>query len=371
MASFSLPHPRGDRRPWGNRHGDEQCAPWTRVALLSVGGAVPAVAAGWYVWNNLTYSDREKEAVAEAGFIQKQATIAGSELNYAEGPDTGAALLLIHGQVMDWRGWNRVLPELSRRHHVFAVDCYGHGRSARVPEKYRATALAADLREFLTQVVGGPAIVAGHSSGGLIAASLAADAPALVSRVVLEDPPFFSSVLPRAEKTFNDVDLATPAHEYLHSGERDFTAYYLQHGKMLDSFGEKIRKSALSYRRKHPGKPVELCYLPPAFNELFRAMDCYDPRFGDAFYDNSFHRDFDHAAVLSRITVPALLIHTNWSYDADGILLAAMSGEDAERARSLLRDVEFHKVGSGHNFHFEDPRRFTRLVLAFTKRVPE
>lgn len=62
-------------------------------------------------------------------------------------------------------------------------------------------------------------------------------------------------------------------------------------------------------------------------------MQAYDPRFGEAFYDNSFHKNFDHADTLKRISAPAVLIQTNWSYDDRGVLLAAMDGKDAECAR--------------------------------------
>ena len=329
------------------------------------------IAAG-YIIRNMNYSSWEASGVRRAGFVEKTIEINGSTLHYAEGPDNGPSLLLIHGQVTDWQNWNRVLPQLSRHFHIFAVDCYGHGRSAHNPEKYTAIALAADLEQFLVEIIGEPALVAGHSSGGLIAAGLAASAPERVSGVILEDPPFFSSVLPRAQDTFNYVDLSTAAHGFLESDETDFTSYYSRHAVLWDLFeGAKawIQNQALSYRRKHPDEPLKLYFMPPALNEAFRGMETYDPRFGVAFYDGSFHQDFDHAEILKRITVPAVLIHANWRYDDHGILLAAMDADDAERARSLLRDVTFHRADSGHGFHFEKPNEFIRIVLAFKDRL--
>lgn len=342
----------------------------TRWALGITGGliAVAGLALGGYVVRNLGYAEWDAAKVTDAGFVEKQVTVNGSRMNYAEGPDNGPPLLLIPGQVMDWETYNRVLPDLSESFHVFAIDVYGHGKSERVPEKYNAKALAADVRRFLTDVVGEPAVVSGHSSGGLVAAAVAAEAPKQVLGVVLEDPPFFSSVLPRAKKTFNYVDLASTAHDFVRSDEKDFTVYYIEHGAVWDLFQgmkDAVQKNALSYRRDHPGQPVKLALMPPSLNEMFRPLDNYDPRFGVTFYDGSFHQGFDHAETLRNITVPAVLIHTNWSYDQDGILLAAMSGEDAKRARSLLEDVRFHKVDTGHNFHFEDPDRFSEIVTDF------
>jgi pimeloyl-ACP methyl ester carboxylesterase len=127
---------------------------------------------------------------------------------------------------------------------------------------------------------------------------------------------------------------------------------------------------ALSYHEDHPAEPVKFFAMPPTFNEMLRAIDRYDPRFGETFYNNSFHAGFDHAQTLARIRVPTALIHTNWSYDDNGVLLAAMDGNDAERARSLLDDVEFYRVGTGHGFHFEDPDRFDEILRSLEARLP-
>lgn len=332
------------------------------VAVVAVGFVVRNTrSASWYAWR-----------VRTAGMVEKTVEINGSRINYAEGPKNGPPLLLIHGQVTDWRNWSPVLPRLTRHFHVFAVDCYGHGKSDRVPEKYKAKAFVTDLKDFIDQVIGEPAMVAGHSSGGLIAAGLAADVPESLLGVVLEDPPFFSSVHPRAEKTWNYVDLSVPAHRFLESGGSDFTMFYLRHGALWDLFKEakeKVQGAAMRYRERHPSRPVTLWFMPPSVNDLFRSMESYDPRFAEAFYDNSFHDGSDHAEILKRIAVPAVLIHTNWQYDENGILLAAMDAEDATRARSLIPDVVFYKVDSGHGFHFEKPREFIGIVLEFKEQL--
>lgn len=334
--------------------------------------ALVALIVGGYIVNNMNYFNWEMAAVRSAGFVEKQATINGSQLNYAEGPDNGPPLVLLHGQAVDWKNYSKVLPSLAKHYHVFAVDYYGHGSSARVPEKYSAVAIGTDLAVFIKDVIGEPAVVSGHSSGGLIAAWLAANASDYVLGVVLEDPPFFTSILPRAEKSWNYVDLATSAHNFLESGETDFVSYNTVHGKFFTLFKElqpRLTRDVLDYRSKHPGEPVKIYYMPPVMNELFRGFNSYDPRFGDTFYTGSWNDGFDHAETLSNISVPAVLIHTNWSYDADGILMAAMDDQDAEQARSLIKDVQFYKADSGHGFHFEKPREFIQLLFDFKERL--
>lgn len=346
----------------------------TRIVLLVLGGllVIAALGVGGVILNNVRYFEWDMVGVWRAGFVEKQVWINGSVLNYAEGPDNGPALLLIHGQVMDWKNYAKVLPELSKHYHVFAVDCYGHGSSARVPEKYTNAAMGADFARFIDEVIGEPAVVSGHSSGGLLAAWLAANAPDRVPGVVLEDPPLFATLMPRAEKTWNYIDLATSAHNFLASGEEDFVAYNATHSKLMMLFKElqaPMTKSVLEQRTKHPGDPVNILYMPPEMNELFRGLNHYDPRFGDTFYTGSWNDGFDHADALTRIQSPAVLVHTNWSYNEDGILMAAMDDKDAERARSLIADVQFYKADSGHAFHFEKPGEFVKILVELKERM--
>ncbi|WP_041275262.1 hypothetical protein [Desulforamulus ruminis] len=66
-----------------------------------------------------------------------------------------------------------------------------------------------------------------------------------------------------------------------------------------------------------------------------------------------------------KITCPSVLIHTNWSYDKNGILLAAMDEKDADHTHSLLKNDTFINVKSGHEFHFEKPKDFIKIMIDF------
>lgn len=63
--------------------------------------------------------------------------------------------------------------------------------------------------------------------------------------------------------------------------------------------------------------------------------------------------------------MPVVLIHANWSYDEDGILMAAMDEADAQRAVDCIPNVRFVRVDSGHGFHFEKPKQFVQLLADF------
>lgn len=64
-----------------------------------------------------------------AGFQELGFAIDGVTINYVVGPDNGLPLLLIPGQMESWQGYKCVLPELSKKFHVFVPDLRGHGKS--------------------------------------------------------------------------------------------------------------------------------------------------------------------------------------------------------------------------------------------------
>ena len=58
---------------------------------------------------------------------------------------------------------------------------------------YSVKANGDDLIWFVQQIIGKHTVVSGHSSGGLLAAYVAANGGELVTGAVLEDPPVFST----------------------------------------------------------------------------------------------------------------------------------------------------------------------------------
>ena len=87
-------------------------------------------------------------------------------------------------------GLCKVLPDLSKEFHIFAVDYYGHGKSSKDTAKYKANIIGRDLIWFMNHVIKKPSYVSGHSSGALLAAWLAANNAEHVAGLVLEDGPF-------------------------------------------------------------------------------------------------------------------------------------------------------------------------------------
>jgi len=332
---------------------------------------------GSYFYTNVTYMDKPLKAMRKAGFTEKQVTLNdGTVLNYGEGPDNGnPPLLLIHGQGMTWEDYAKSLPALSERYHVFAVDCHGHGESDWNPEKYSVKAMAADFAEFIKTVIGDKVILSGHSSGGMVAAWIAAHYPELVLGLVIEDSPFFATEPGRREKTFAWVYGFQQYEDFKKQDEiDDYFEYSLKHSYWKKVFGDflwnRFAKDAVAYHKKHPNEPVHLFYLPPNINRIFESATYpYDRRFGETFYDNSWFEDYDQAEVLAKIECPTVFVKAQTNYDGD-LLLAALTDEDAQRVVELLQNGKLVKVDTpGHDIHYDKPVEFTNIMIDFLDEV--
>lgn len=121
----------------------------------------------------------------------------GVSLNVLEdGRADGPPVLFLHGIVSCADTWNWALPDLVDTHRVLRLEFRGHGDSDRAPGTYGFTNCVADAIAVLVQVVGGPALLVGHSLGGGTAAAVAQMRPDLVTAVLLEDPAIMEGELP-------------------------------------------------------------------------------------------------------------------------------------------------------------------------------
>lgn len=335
------------------------------VAVLVAAGVALAV----YVDNNRHGEERDNAKAQAAGFVERQVAIGGATVNYGEGPDNGPALLLVHGQGMQWEDYARVLPDLAKRYHVFAVDCFGHGESTHDPARYSLAAQGDALKAFAAQVVGGPYAVSGHSSGGIIAAWLAANDAERVTACLLEDPPFFRVTpdeMQAAPGSFVWKDGFEVTHAFLNQDEvDDYAVFYAQHSYLFGLFGglqPKIAEWTAAERAANPDGHVALTWVPHDWVRGMYFFDDFDPRFSEAFYTGAFFEGVDQADILSRIQCPTIYLKVETRYGDDGLLYAANSDEDAARVQQLVPDCETERIEGGHDVHYEHPKEFAAAL---------
>ncbi|MGH2739071.1 MAG: alpha/beta fold hydrolase [Actinomycetota bacterium] len=109
-------------------------------------------------------------------------------VHYLDFGGNGPAFVLVHGLGGSHPNWLAVGPGLAEHGRTLAPDLVGFGRT---PPAGRPMTLGGHLtllESFLGNVVGGPAILVGNSTGGALSVLLAATRPDLAAGLVLVNP---------------------------------------------------------------------------------------------------------------------------------------------------------------------------------------
>jgi pimeloyl-ACP methyl ester carboxylesterase len=110
----------------------------------------------------------------------------GIRLRYLEqGPQSGPAILMLHGYPDSSFSFSRVLPLLPPEFHVVVPDQRGWGLSDRPAGEYDLDTFARDAAQLLDGLGVPTATVVGHSFGSFVARRLAIQSPNRVERLVL------------------------------------------------------------------------------------------------------------------------------------------------------------------------------------------
>ncbi|HUW09808.1 MAG TPA: alpha/beta hydrolase [Anaerolineae bacterium] len=275
-------------------------------------------------------------------------------LNYAEGPATGAPLVLLHGFTGRWQGFLPLLPVLSLRWHVYAPDYRGHGKSGRVGGKYLPDDFVSDLAAFLERQVIEPAVVFGHSYGALFALRLAERLPETVRALIIGDTSL--SAESAARRPTNQESWAMlrelAGWEGPIEGLTEKLAVFpvpgqdppVTYGELPDVHSVELREWARS-----------LIQLDPDVTELH----AYGGR-------GQFIDAFDFERMLAAISCPVLLLQGDPS--EGGI----MTDADVDYAMALLREayhVQIEKTGHGLGMDTWEVGPILRAVVSFLESL--
>ena len=300
------------------------------------------------------------EAVADLGEIR---------MNYAVAGEAGRpALLLIPGQTESWWGYEAAMKLLAGRFQVYAVDLRGQGRSTWTPGRYSLDLFGGDLVRFIDRVAGRPVIACGLSSGGVLAAWLAAFAlPGQLRAAVLEDPPLFAS----------EVNPAVGPSIRQAVGPR-FRLYYKYLGAQWsvgDTAG--LARALASELPDWMGAAAAAAAAtgsqpaPPPRRDLVE----YDPEWADAFYTGRVGATCDHENMLRQVKVPVLYTHHfRFTDPGTGNLLGAAADEQVRYARALIEGAGNSFTyrdfpASPHSLHGADPATYAATVTEWVDKL--
>lgn len=188
--------------------------------------------------------------------------------------------------------------------------------------------------------------------------------------MVLEDPPVFSTERDYFEKSFAYQDTYKIMHEYMSSAQDEcWETYYLRHclwGQLyMASSMDGLANYAQQYHENNTGKPVQLFFLPESINFMFLYSPMYDFAFGEHFYDYSWHSGISHEDLMRAIDIPTVFLHVEEMYSEDGVLMAASSNAQAEKAAALIGDCSFLPLTGNHDIHRFNPDAFVDAINLF------
>ena len=107
------------------------------------------------------------------------------------GPPDGVPVVFLHGVSGSMRTYAWLPEEITEGRRVVRVDLRGHGRSEHAPGAYDVDSYGEDVVQALRETGGRPAVLVGHSLGGVVAWRVAQGHPELVTAAFLEDPPLY------------------------------------------------------------------------------------------------------------------------------------------------------------------------------------
>lgn len=284
------------------------------------------------------------------GLEEKSFNAGQVKLNYAEGEDNGPPLVLLHGLGRRWQVFLPLIPSLSLRWQVYALDLRGHGKSDHIARGYRGTQYSEDVIRFLREKVGKPAVLFGHSLGGMAAMWIAAHEQQLARTIILGD------------NMVANTGLDGTYYAALFSGLRDLA---IKGGPI-----EEIARGLAEIKLRLPGldELVRIGDLPgndQAFLMLWaRCVQQVDPDTYAMSLDGTSLEGWDGEALLRKITCPTLLLQANPE------LGGLMSDADVKLALRLLpHPVHVQFPTLGHALYMQQPEPVLRAVNNFLESL--
>jgi pimeloyl-ACP methyl ester carboxylesterase len=264
-----------------------------------------------------------------------------------EGPTDATPVVFLHGVSGCSRTYDFLPPEITEGRRIVRVDLRGHGHSDHAPGTYVIDRYGDDVVALL-RLLDRPAILVGHSLGGVTAWWIAQNEPELVVAAFLEDPPLYMG-----EPAEHEKNIAIPV--FLAVRER--AAAWQADGATIEAVAAQLAQAPLGPERTMGDVMTEDSIAARA-----EALLLMDPGVLDQAADRSTLADTD---TSSPVGVPVLVL------GADDSMGSAFPARHADRLAKSHPGVEVARVsGAGHGIHDEREARaaYVRHLAAFLDR---
>lgn len=282
----------------------------------------------------------------------------GLPVHYIDYGGSGPAMVLVHGLGGAHVNWMSVGERLARHARVVAIDLPGFGRTPTEGDSASIHANRALLTRFIERVMGGSAVLAGNSMGGLISLMTAAESPDRVNGLVLVNP-----ALPAAPGGFFDLGVAAMFAGYCLPGV----------GELLMTGRKALLGSEGSVRQMLDFCCVDAARVDPEVVAATIALSQERTKTagGNAAFLSAARsivmtvlQPGAFARMIERISAPTLLVHGTH----DRLVPLAAARALASRRSDWTLEV-FENIG--HVPQLEDPEGFVAVVERWMRNSGE
>ena len=250
-----------------------------------------------------------------------------------EGPEDGPVVVFLHGVSGISADYGWLPPEITDGRRIVRLDLRGHGRSGHAPGTYVIDRYGADVAEVLRRVAGRPAVLVGHSLGGVAAWWVAQRHPELVAAAFLEDPPLYMGEPEEHER--NEIAKLFPL-------MRDRAAQWQRDGVDVATLAEEIGDAPFGVDESVRMRDA---VHEDALRSRAEALLAMDPEVLSGGADRSTLAATDTA---SPVGVPVLILA------ADDAMAAAFPSRHERRLAETHPGVEVVRIaGASHGIHNE------------------
>ncbi|WP_461615501.1 alpha/beta fold hydrolase [Clostridium sp. Marseille-QA1073] len=270
-------------------------------------------------------------------------------LNYVEKGTSDISILLLHGGSSRWQTFRDIIDDLSVGFHVYALDLRGHGKSGRTEKMYKIQDYVPDVKEFIEKCIEKPAIIIGHSLGGMIAILLAAYYPSMVKALIIGDSPISLDVLRSHSESQKEMTMLWREwSKNLSIGE---IVKKLKAMQVPMPGGERTISAAEAYGENHPWFKFMAENLKQNDTNMLTAII-------DDF-DNTYE-DYDVERLFPLIKCPTLIIK------GDSNQGSLIRDNDINLIKTLNSNVKHIEIeGVGHALYMQDKQSFIDAILSF------
>ncbi len=268
----------------------------------------------------------------------------GLNLHYLDwGGDAPVAALALHGFALNCHSWDEVAPRLRDRLRLRAIDQRGHGLSdwAQRPEDYDRDTMVRDATGIMEALALERPVLLGHSMGGIVAMTVAAQRAQAVRALVLAD------VGPEV-----NLDGAEAVRRFV-AGPYE-----------LESLDAWVEHTHRYYPWRSQERLRERLALPLRETAEGTLAKQFDRRFREAGFRGISRSDEDLWATARRLRCPTLLLRGGES--------PVLSQEQAQRFADAIDVVRLVTIaGAGHSVAGDRPDEFVQAVREFLDDVLE